>query len=355
MSGVESNEFSFQGAINIATEFLMEQSEDVVVLGLGASYEDGLDGSMGNLSDRFSNRIFDTPVSEAAVTGLGVGAAATGLRPIIHHGRVEFALFAIDQIATQAAKWNSMFGGGYPLPITFRVAVGRQWGNGPQHTQLLPGLFGGITGLNVVVPSSPLSAARLLIEASTRNQPTLILESRWLNKTFERINKSQLLEPLGLQPRVVRVGGDVTMVTHGDGVLESLRAARELQKDGIEVEIIDLVSINPLRVGPIIVSLGKTKNLVTLDVGAGEFTPGQVVVAKVSESADVQLSRRPLTIAAPHEPVPTQPDLIGTYYPNSSSILSKMRSFLDLPPPGRHLSFEELNLWPNYRFEIDAT
>src|ERR1043166_5856174 len=119
----------------------MAEDPAIHIFGLGTRDANGADGTTAGLASEFPGRIHDTPCSEAAVTGMAVGAAISGLHPLVHHGRVEFALYALDAIVTQAAKWNAMFGGDYPCPIVFRIAVGRQWGNGPQHTQALHGLW----------------------------------------------------------------------------------------------------------------------------------------------------------------------------------------------------------------------
>src|SRR5436190_350760 len=132
---------SFTDAIREATLLAMQRDPAVHVMGLGTTYPGGADGTTGGLVQEFPTRVHDIPCSENAATGLCVGSAISGLRPIIHHGRVEFALYAADQIFTQAAKWNYMFGGDYPCPIVFRIAIGRQWGNGPQHTQVLHSMF----------------------------------------------------------------------------------------------------------------------------------------------------------------------------------------------------------------------
>ncbi|MDO8492845.1 MAG: alpha-ketoacid dehydrogenase subunit beta, partial [bacterium] len=183
-------------AVQEATLQLMEECKDVALIGLNVGAKSGADGMTAGLKEKFSGRVFDMPVSESAFTGMAVGAAINGLRPIVHHGRVEFALFAADSIFTQAAKWNYMFGGGNPVPITFFIQVGRQWGNGPQHTQDLYGLFGSATGLKVVIASTPKMAKGLLISASRDNNPVVILQPRWNLRIKEEVPEKMYEIPL---------------------------------------------------------------------------------------------------------------------------------------------------------------
>jgi pyruvate dehydrogenase E1 component beta subunit len=122
-------------AVKEATDQMMEINPGIFVIGEGVTYKNGADGTTAGLKLKYPSRVFDVPLSEAGFTGMAVGSAITGLHPIVHHGRVEFALFAADSIFTQASKWNYMFGGNNPVPIVFRINIGRQWGNGPQHTR----------------------------------------------------------------------------------------------------------------------------------------------------------------------------------------------------------------------------
>src|SRR5258706_2596746 len=192
-------------------------------MGLGVSYKNGADGTTAGLKAKYPERIFDVPVSESSFTGLAVGAAINGLHPIVHHGRVEFSLLAADQIFTQAAKWNYMFGGGNPVPIVFRIAVGRQWGNGPQHTQALYGLFGSVPGLKVVIPSTPRMAKGLLVAAVRDPNPVIILEPRWLYQIRQEVPEVMFSEPLDAA-RIVREGRKVTVAAYGDGLVSALEA-----------------------------------------------------------------------------------------------------------------------------------
>ena len=238
---------------------MLETDPRVCALGLGVSYPKGADGTTGGLKEKYPERIFDVPVSENAFTGMAVGAAINGLRPLVHHGRVEFALLAMDPILTQAAKWNYMFGGGHPVPITFRIAVGRQWGNGPQHTQALYGLFGSAQGIKVVIPSNPYMAKGLLVSALRDDNPVVILEPRWLYGLKQDVPAELYGEPLD-KARVVREGSDLTIAAYGDGCFAAYEALALIGAHA-RVELIDLVSINPVDHETIRASVAKTGRL----------------------------------------------------------------------------------------------
>jgi pyruvate dehydrogenase E1 component beta subunit len=340
----------FTEAIHDATHHILETQENSYVIGLGVSYPNGADGTMGQLKSKFPERILDTPVSEAAVTGAALGSAVTGMRPIVHHGRVEFALFAADQIITQAAKWNYMFGGDYSAPITYRIAVGRQWGNGPQHTQGLYSLFGNVTGLKVVVPSSPSMAKNLLISSAEDSNPVVFLEPRWLYQTVGPVSDDYT--PVALDKcRVLRAGSDITIIAYGDGVISSLQAADLLEEQGISAEVLDLVSINPIDYEGVIKSLLKTKRVLTVDMTNESFSVGREVIGRlVTDSRVFQNINSVSSIATPNIPCPTATSLTAVYYPTRVSIANKVMEIFSKTKIDLLLSFEELHLAPKFEF-----
>ena len=344
------NNISFTDAIQQATLQGMESDPTIFVMGLGVSYANGADGSTKGLKDKFPDRILDSPVSEAAVTGAGVGAAISGLRPIIHHGRVEFALFAVDQIVTQAAKWNYMFGGGNAVPIIFRIAVGRQWGNGPQHTQALYSLFGSVPGLKVVIPSSPASAKGLLAAALKDRNPIVYMEPRWLYGTRQNVAVDNYTQDLG-RAVTVREGSDITVVTYGDGLVEALRAERFLRERQISVEIIDLVSLQPIDHEAVLKSVTKTGRLITFDTTNSSFCVGSEIIAKCCQRGLNVLKTAPISIACPDVPCPTSTVLSAEFYPTKIDLIRQVHVALRLPSvPEEKLSFEYLHISPKFDF-----
>lgn len=336
---------TFTESIRQATEESLDRDPHVVVLGLGVSYKNGADGTMGDLKERYPNRVFDTPVSEFCNTSAAVGMALTGLRPIVHHSRVEFGLFAIDSIVTQAAKWNYMFGGGNPVPIVFRLAVGRQWGNGPQHTQAMYSLFGSVPGLKVVIPSSPKAAKGLLNSAVKDNNPVVYLEPRWLYGLKEEVSEEYFEMPLD-KARVVRSGKDITVVTYGDGVIDAIRASEIAFRNGIDVEIVDLVSINPIDYDAVYTSVEKTGRLLCLDTTNGMFNVGGEIISKVCVNQFAALKISPQQISTPNVPCPTSTALTDNFYPTKVDIANRVLELFGKSIHTEPLSFEDLNILP---------
>jgi pyruvate/2-oxoglutarate/acetoin dehydrogenase E1 component len=337
---------SYTEALREATSQALSEDTSVVILGLGVSYPNGADGTTAGLKDLYPDRVLDVPVSEDAFTGMAVGAAIHGMRPIVHHGRVEFALFAADQIFTQAAKWNYMFGGSSPVPIVFRINVGRQWGNGPQHTQALYGLFGCALGLKVVIPSSPFMAKGLLAAAISDNNPVVILEPRWLFKTIEHVPEPPYKLPLD-KARITHEGKDITVVAYGDGY-QSAHEALALVDD-LSVELIDLVSINPIDESTIRSSLLKTRRLLTVDTTNSSFSVGSEILARTFLMS-IDFLSSPTSISCPNVPCPTSTALTDDYYPTKIAIANAIRQHFGLPIIASSLTFEQLNLPPSYSF-----
>jgi len=313
-------------ALREATEQALEGDDSVFVVGLGVSYPNGADGTTAGLKAKYSDRVLDVPISEDAITGMAVGAAIHGMRPIVHH----------------------MFGGANPVPIVFRINVGRQWGNGPQHTQAMYGLFGCTTGLKVVIPSSPYMAKGLLSAAIQDNNPVVLLEPRWLFQTTEEVPKEKYTLALD-KAQIVKNGSDITVISYGDGLLAA-REALEMVGD-IDVELIDIVSINPIDEEIILKSVAKTKRLLTIDTTNASFSVGSEILGRALRKSDGFLSR-PESLSCPDVPCPTATVLSEDYYPTKVTIANKIRSQLGLAPCDSKLSFDEIHLPPKYLFSL---
>lgn len=331
-------------AIKEATDQMMEIDQSVFVVGLGVSYKNGADGTTSGLKLKYTDRVFDVPVSEGAFTGMAVGAAINGLKPIVHHGRVEFSYFAADQIFTQAAKWNYMFGGNNNVPIVFRIAVGRQWGNGPQHTQSPYALFGGAMGLKVVIPSTPKMAKGLLIAAIKDKNPVVFLEPRWLYNTKQDVPVDIYEESLS-EAKVVKEGKDITVVTYGDGFIAALEAMEFLGSD-VSVELIDLVSINPIDYETIFKSVKKTGRLMCIDTTHEVFNVGSEIISKVAQNQSIHLKDKPTSLSCPNVPCPTSTALTEFYYPTKIDIANSILALFKKSSLEKKLSFEEFHLAP---------
>lgn len=336
-------------AITEATKQMMAIDPKVFVMGLGVTYKNGADGTTAGLKLLYPDRVFDVPVSEAGFTSMAVGAAINGLRPVIHHGRVEFALLAADGIFTQAAKWNYMFGGNNSVPIVLRIAVGRAWGNGPQHTQALYSLFGNVSGLKVVIPSTPYMAKGLLVSALKENSPVIMLESRWLYGMKQNVPEAVYTEALD-KAKVFKKGNKITLVAYGDGLISSLEAIEILKEVGVTdaIDLIDLVSINPIDYETIYESLKKTGQLLTVDTTNRSFNIGSEIIGKVAQNELITLRSKPVALSCPDVPCPTSSALTESYYPTKVDIANAILKILDKPLIDKKLTFEELHFHPSF-------
>ncbi len=330
-------------ALREATAQMLAENDQVFVMGLGIPQ--GAAGTTAGLKDEYSSRVLDTPISESALTGLAVGAAISGMHPVVYHERVEFALVAADQIFTQAAKWNYMFGGDNPVPLTLRIAVGRKWGNGPQHSQALYSLFGTVRGLKVVIASTPYMAKGLLISAIRDKNPVVLLENLWLYQVREDVPEDVYTVPLD-EARIVQDGSDITVVAYGDGFVDALSALALLPED-ISVELIDLVSINPVDYDTIESSVRKTGRLITIDTTNAAFSVGGDIIAKMTERG-IPMQSIPVAVATPDVPVPTSSALLEFYYPSKVDLANTVRKMFGKELLETTLSFEELQLPPTH-------
>lgn len=310
----------FHEAIRESLEICMERDAAVVVMGLGVPDPKGVFGTTAGLQERFgASRVCDIPCSENGVTGIAIGAAMTGLRPVLTHQRLDFALLSMEQIVNQAAKWRYMFGGRQGVPLVVRLIVGRGWGQGPQHSQNLQAWFAHIPGLKVVAPATPRDAKGLLISAIEDDDPVIFIEHRWLHNIAGPVPEGHYRETIG-QPRIIRAGTDVTIVASSHATLESVRAAECLSTAGISAEVVDLRTLNPLDDSQILQSVRKTCRLVVVDPATRTGGFSGEIIARVAESACDALKARPVRITLPDHPVPTSPALSRDYYPRHTDI-----------------------------------
>lgn len=230
-----------------ATEQLLAADKSVIVIGEGVPDPKACFGTTTGLREKFPDQVFDSPVSENGVTGVCIGAALNGLRPIHIHMRQDFLLYAMDQIVNNAAKWHSMFGGnGGSVPIVIKAFTGRGWGAGHQHAQNLESMFAHVPGLKVVVPSTARNAKGLLIAAARDANPVMILESRWIHHTTGNVPKEMFETEIGkAEVWHAHDHPDITIVSWGQTVLECHKACLALSKVGVAAELLDLQSLRP--------------------------------------------------------------------------------------------------------------
>lgn len=314
-------QIKYNEAILEATDQSMDKDPSVYVMGLGVPDPKGIFGTTLGLKEKYGpRRVFDMPTSENAMTGVAIGTAIQGMRPIMSHQRVDFVLLALDQIINNAAKWNYMFGGQAKVPLVIRLIVGRGWGQGPQHSQTLHSLFAHIPGLKVVAPSNPFDAKGLLISAIEDDNPVIYLEHRWLHGIFGEVPKEMYRIPIG-KAKILKEGKDITIVSSSHMTLEAFKAAQSLESEGISAEIIDVRSIKPLDRDTILQSVRKTGFLLVADPDWKSVGFAAEIIATVTEEAFDYLKAAPVRIAYPDRFVPTSWALANHYYPTSKDIV----------------------------------
>jgi pyruvate dehydrogenase E1 component beta subunit len=319
-AGESVRQLKFSEAIQEALELCMERDPAVYVMGLGVPDPKGIFNTTNRLRGRFgAERVLDMPCSENAMTGVALGSALAGMRPVLVHQRLDFALLSMEQIVNQAAKWHYMFNGRAAAPLVIRLVIGRGWGQGPQHSQALHAWFAHVPGLKVVLPATPHDAKGLLISSIEDDNPVIFLEHRWLHNISGPVPEGYYRTPLG-EPVVLRSGDDVTIVATSLATLESSLAAESLQQQGVSAEVIDLRTINPLNDSLILQSVRKTRRLVVVDIGSRSVGLSGEIVSRVVESLGTQLLHNPVRIALPDIPTPSSPSLARDFYPRVDDI-----------------------------------
>jgi len=314
-------------AINEALSVAMAKDESVIVIGEGVPDPKGIFGTTLGLSEQFNDRVFDMPVAENGMTGVCIGAALSGMRPVMVHQRIEFALLAMDQLINNAAKWNYMFDGQNSVPLVVRLIIGRGWGQGPQHSQSLQSLFAHIPGLKVVMPVTAADTKGMLISAIEDDNPVIFIEHRWLHPVSGQVPQGHYLTPLD-KAQIVRQGQQVTIAAFSYMVLEALQAANVLAIHGLDVEVIDMRSVRPLDTDTVMESLTKTGHLVVADTGHMTNSIAAELIAKTMETGFHLFQAAPTRIASPDFPVPTSHYAARDYYPGALEIVRAVLNML---------------------------
>jgi len=298
----------------------LESDPAVYLMGQGVDDPGGMFGTTVGLQQKFGvDRVFDTPLSENGLMGVAAGSAVTGMRPIYLHNRPDFLLLAMDQIVNHAAKWRYMFGGHGKVPLVVWACTGRGWGSAAQHSQALQGLFMHIPGLRLVMPGTPYDAKGLLLQSVADDNPVIIIEHRWLFKQSGPVPEKIYRLPLG-KGAVRRRGKDVTVAGVSHMILEAQAAARDLAKEGIEVEIIDFRTLKPLDKDLLLESVGRTGRLVLVDNGwkCGGVT---AEIAAVVAEEGFDLLRAPVRrVTCLDVPAPAGYTLEAYFYPGAEQI-----------------------------------
>jgi len=285
-------------------------------------------GVTNGLAEAFGkNRVVNTPISEGTVMGLAIGAALSGLRPVVEIMFIDFITLAMDQLVNHAAKLHYMSGGQLRIPLTVRVQCGISGAMGAHHSQSLESWFLHVPGLKVVMPSNPADAKGLLKSAIRDDNPAVFIEHRGLYWSRGQVPGGEMTLPIG-KASIVREGSGVTIVVLAKILESSLEAADELASEGISVEIIDPRSLVPLDVETIVNSVKKTSRLVIVHEAVEQGGVGAEIVARVQQTAFFYLDSPILRVAAPFAPVPASPWLEKHFVPGKDQIIDAVRKVL---------------------------
>ncbi len=321
----KSSEITFAQAINQGIYQAMELDPKVLCYGLGVTDPKAVFGTTVDLEQTYgSDRVFDIPCSENAITGVGVGAAMLGFKSIMTHQRLDFFLLAMDQLVNSAAKWHYMFGGNTPIPITIRLILGRGWGQGPTHSQNLQAWFAHIPGLKVVSPSNASDAKGLLTASIFDPNPVIFLEHRWLHNSKSNVYNDSFSIDIG-KSNIVGLGSDITLVTSSYLVGEALDAASYLLSDfNISCEVIDIRTIKPLDIDTVKNSVKKTRRILCIDPGASSISVSSEIICSIIEELDHKSIEAIAKIGMPNMPEPTSYQLTKNFYNDADDIINKV-------------------------------
>ena len=325
----DTRELSYAQAIQEAMEIAMEHDERVILMGEDIGVYGGAFQVTGDLVNRFgTDRVMDTPISELGGAGVAVGAALTGLRPIFEFQFSDFATLAVEQIVNQAAKIRYMLGGAVSVPLVMRFPCGSGTGAAAQHSQSLDAWLAHVPGLKVVQPTTPHDAKGLLLAAIADQDPVMIFEHKLLYKMKGPVPAGHYTVALD-RAITRRSGNDLTVVATGIMVLKALEAAEILAKEGIELEVIDLVSLRPIDTAAIIASVKRTHRLLTVYEGVKTLGIGAEISAAIAESDAFDFLDAPIMrLGGAEVPIPYNPDLEKAAVPQVPGIVEASRNLV---------------------------
>ena len=322
-------QISYVQAINETLHQMIEKDDKVFLIGQGVTSPWYVGTTTVGLIERFPERVIDTPVSENGVTGAAIGAALAGMRPVLVHPRLDFMYYAMDQIANHAANWYYMFGGQVSVPITIWGIINRGGEQAAQHSQALQAMFTHIPGLKVVLPSTPYDAKGLLAASIEDDNPVVYIDDRWLYNFVGEVPEEVYSIPIG-KGIVRREGKDVTVVATSYMVHEAMKAAENLEREGIDVEVVDLRSLKPLDENLLFKSVRKTGRLVIADGGWKTCGIAAEISALVTENIFEHLKAPILRVSLPDTPAPASSVLEQVYYKKAEDIVFTVKKLMEV-------------------------
>ncbi len=323
-------QIQFREALREAMNEEMRRDERVFLMGEEvALYNGAYKVSQGMLDEFGPERVIDTPIAELGFSGIGVGAAMNGLRPIIEFMTFNFSLVAIDQVVNSAAKMMSMSGGQFTVPIVFRGPTGSAGMLSSQHSQSFESWYANCPGLKVVVPSNPADAKGLLKSSIRDNDPVIFMESEQMYGDKAEVPEGEYLIPIGVA-EIKKEGKDVTIVSFGKMMKIALQAAEELSKENIDAEVIDLRTVRPIDYACIIKSVRKTNRLVLVEESWPLGSIATEIAFKVQKDAFDYLDAPILRVMGGDVPLPYAPTLIDAYLPNPAKVIRAVKQTMYL-------------------------
>jgi pyruvate dehydrogenase E1 component beta subunit len=323
---------TYAKAVGRALAEAMRADERVLVIGEDVSAGGPFTITSGLVEEFGADRVRDTPISEAAITGIAIGAAQSGLRPVLEIMYIDFLTLALDQLVNTAAKARFMSGGQLSVPVVIRTQGGAGQRAGAQHSQSLESWLCHVPGLKVVMPSRAVDAAGLLAGAIADPDPVVVVENKTLYFRTEEVPDAVAPAPIG-RAAVLRPGRDVTVVALSRMVHEALAAADELAREGIEIEVIDPRTLVPLDLDTITASLARTNHLVVAHEAVGPGGFGAEVAAAAGHAAFDDLDAPVERVAAPFQPIPVSPGLEDAYLPGAADVRAAVLAVLDRSAP----------------------
>ncbi len=307
----------------------MERDPSVFILGEEVGVWGGTYAVTKGFYDHFgAGRVKDTPIAESAIIGAAIGAALTGLRPVAELMTINFAFSAMDHIVNQAAKLHYMFGGQFVMPMVIRTVGGGGRQLGATHSQTPDVIFAHFPGLKVVAPGTPEDAKGLLKSAIRSNDPVLFIEHATMYQVRAEVPEGEYSIPIGVS-KIQRPGKDITIVSYSKGLELSMKAAEELSKEGIDAEVIDLRTLRPLDMDPVIESFKKTNHAVIVEEGWKSFGVGAEVSSRIYEEAFDYVDAPIKRVAQKEVPLPYSRDLEQMALPQVPDILAAVKEVLN--------------------------
>jgi acetoin:2,6-dichlorophenolindophenol oxidoreductase subunit beta len=328
MTDTAARSITYAQAFNEAVRQSMREDDKIFCAGEDIGAFGGVFGTYAGLQKEFGEmRCFDTPISEQAIVGLGIGSAVSGLRPIVDLMFMDFICVAMDQIVNQAAKLKYMFGGKATIPLTITTAGGAGLSAAAQHSQSLEAMLCHIPGLKVVYPSNAADMKGLMVSCIRENNPTVMIKHKRLLGLQGVVPEELYAIPLG-KAHVARAGSDVTIIAFGRMVHEAMAAAETLAGEGVECEVIDPRTLQPLDFDTITESARKTNRVIVVHEAVRFGGVGAEIAAQVQEAAFDYLDAPVGRIGAPFSPVPFSPTLEKIYLPDAERIAGDIRAIL---------------------------